>query len=62
VKLSVVISESVISYVDGEERPTIDLSSYFLEPTFHCTTNFRVGKKDLMLGFKDQFKGNDDKV
>ncbi len=61
-KLIVVISESVISYVDGEEHPTIDLSSSFLEPTFHCAMNFKVGKKDLMLGFKGQFKGNDDKV
>ncbi len=61
-KFNVVIVESVISCVVGEECPTISLSFSFLEQAFHCVTNFKVRKEGLMLGFKDQFKGNDNIV
>jgi hypothetical protein len=37
-------------------------SFIFLPGAFHCTMNFKVKKEGLMLGFKDQFRGNDDKV
>lgn len=59
-KFNVVIVESVISCVVGEECSTISLSSSFLEQAFHYITNFKVRKEGLMLGFKDQFKGSDD--
>ncbi len=61
-KLSAVIIENVILCVVEEECPIIGLSFSFLEQAFHCVMNFRVEKEGSMLGFKDQFKGSDDKV
>ncbi len=61
-KLNVVIVENVISCVVGEKCPIVNISSSFMEQTFHYTINFKVGKEGLMLRFKDQFKGSDDKV
>jgi len=50
----------LISCVVGEECPTIGLSyTWSIIPLCY---EFRVGKEGLMLGFKDHFKGSDDKV
>jgi hypothetical protein len=58
----VVKIESVVLCALGEECPTNDLSSSFLEQTFHYAMSFRAEKEGLVLRFRDQFKGNDDKV
>jgi len=58
----VVSINSVVLYVVKDTCPINGFSSYFLEQAFHYTSSFRARKEGLVLRFKDQFKGNDDKV
>jgi hypothetical protein len=46
-----------------EENVSIWIFNLFpYSKQFHCTMSFRKGIEDLMLEFRDQFKGYDDKV
>ncbi len=45
--------KSVVLCAIGEECPTNDLSSSFLEQTFHYAMRFRAKKEGLVLEFKD---------
>jgi len=50
----VVRIESVVLCAVGEEYPTNDFSSSFLEQTFHYAMSFRAKKKEsLVLEFRD---------
>ncbi len=59
---NVVRINNVVSYVVEEACPINGFSSYFLEQAIHYTISFKAWTEGLVLRFKGQFKGSDDKV
>jgi hypothetical protein len=51
-----------VVWTNGEKCLIVNVLSFVFKQIFHCAMSSRAKEEGLMLEFRDQFKGNDDKI
>lgn len=51
-----------VVWTNGEKCLIVNVLAFVFKQIFHCAMSSRAKEEGLMLEFRDQFKGNDDKI